>query len=106
MKLLVTGGAGFIGSAFVRLALLEGWATRLVNLDKLTYAGNLENLASVEDDSRYRFFQGDICDAAAVGRLLDEESGNVADLEAFIGRPIRFQVESEYSQEQFDVVLL
>ncbi|MND67957.1 Ribonuclease G [compost metagenome] len=41
-----------------------------------------------------------------VGRLLDEESGNVADLEAFIGRPIRFQVESEYSQEQYDVVLL
>ncbi len=74
MRLLVTGGAGFIGSAFVRLALREDWAARLVNLDKLTYAGNLENLTSIEKDSRYRFVQGDICDADAVGRLLEEEA--------------------------------
>jgi dTDP-glucose 4,6-dehydratase len=73
MRLLVTGGAGFIGSAFVRLALRENWATRLVNLDKLTYAGNLENLAEVEADSRYRFVQGDICDTAMVSALLGEE---------------------------------
>lgn len=73
MRLLVTGGAGFIGSAFVRLALRENWATRLVNLDKLTYAGNLENLAEVEADSRYRFVQGDICDTAMVSSLLGEE---------------------------------
>jgi dTDP-glucose 4,6-dehydratase len=71
MKLLVTGGAGFIGSAFVRLAL-RGPISRLVNLDKLTYAGNLENLASIADDPRYRFVRGDICDAALVNSLLDE----------------------------------
>jgi dTDP-glucose 4,6-dehydratase len=73
MKLLVTGGAGFIGSSFVRQALQAGWASRLVNLDKLTYAGNLENLAPVERDSRYRFVHGDICDAALVEQLLAEE---------------------------------
>ncbi|MCS7042198.1 MAG: dTDP-glucose 4,6-dehydratase [Bryobacteraceae bacterium] len=73
MKWLVTGGAGFIGSAFIRLALREGWAARVVNLDKLTYAGNLENLAEVQEDARYRFVHGDICDTALVARLLEEE---------------------------------
>jgi dTDP-glucose 4,6-dehydratase len=73
MRLLVTGGAGFIGSAFVRLALKAGWATRLVNLDKLTYAGNLENLTSIEADPRYRFVQGDILDTPLVGTLLEDE---------------------------------
>lgn len=73
MNLLVTGGAGFIGSAFVRMAVAEtDW--RVVNLDKLTYAGNLENLAEVEAHPRYRFAQGDICDAARVQALLAEES--------------------------------
>lgn len=60
MKLLVTGGAGFIGSCFVRMALREGWAESIVNVDKLTYAGNLENLESVASDRRYQFVQGDI----------------------------------------------
>ncbi|MDX2150425.1 MAG: dTDP-glucose 4,6-dehydratase [Bryobacteraceae bacterium] len=73
MKLLVTGGAGFIGSAFVRLALSGQKVTRLINLDKLTYAGNLENIAPVAADPRYRFAKADICDAAAVGALMDEE---------------------------------
>ncbi|MFZ5929500.1 MAG: dTDP-glucose 4,6-dehydratase [Acidobacteriota bacterium] len=73
MKWLVTGGAGFIGSAFVRLALREGWADRIVNLDKLTYAGNLENLAEVEGDERHRFVQGDIGDTPLVLSLLKEE---------------------------------
>ncbi len=73
MKLIVTGGAGFIGSAFVRLALTEGWTSRLVNLDKLTYAGNLENLTEVERDPAYRFVHGDINDSKLVARLLDEE---------------------------------
>jgi len=72
MKILVTGGAGFIGSAFVRLLMAEtDW--RVVNLDKLTYAGNLENLAQVDTDPRYRFVHGDICDAAAVDALAAEE---------------------------------
>jgi dTDP-glucose 4,6-dehydratase len=70
MKLLVTGGAGFIGSAFVRMAIAEGRAQQVINLDKLTYAGNLENLAPVAADARYRFVRGDICDAALVGELI------------------------------------
>jgi dTDP-glucose 4,6-dehydratase len=73
MKLLVTGGAGFIGSAFVRLAVKNRWATRLINLDKLTYAGNLENLTSIENDPGYRFVHGDICDGALVRELLEAE---------------------------------
>ena len=65
MRLLVTGGAGFIGSAFVRMVVREtDWS--VVNLDKLTYAGNLENLIAVEGNPRYRFVHADICDAAAV----------------------------------------
>jgi len=73
MKVLITGGAGFIGSAFVRLVMAEtGW--RIVNLDKLTYAGNPENLASVAGDSRYRFVHGDICDASLVESLMVEEN--------------------------------
>jgi dTDP-glucose 4,6-dehydratase len=64
MKFLVTGGAGFIGSAFVRMAIEAGDA--VVNLDKLTYAGNLENVAAVAESPRYRFVRADICDAGAV----------------------------------------
>jgi len=73
MKLLVTGGAGFIGSAFVRLSLSTDSSTRIVNLDKLTYAGNLANLEAVAENPRYRFVHGDICDQALVNALLGEE---------------------------------
>jgi len=66
MKLLVTGGAGFIGSNFIRHVLHAHPADRLVNLDKLTYAGNPANLADVEGDPRYSFVHGDICDAKCV----------------------------------------
>jgi dTDP-glucose 4,6-dehydratase len=72
-KLLVTGGAGFIGSAFVRMSLAAGAPARVVNLDKLTYAGNLENLEAVAADPRYRFVQGDICDAQLVDAVFAEE---------------------------------
>lgn len=72
MKILVTGGAGFIGSAFVRMAIAET-DLGVVNLDKLTYAGNLENLKAVERSERYRFVHGDICDAALVDGLIAEE---------------------------------
>ncbi len=65
MKILVTGGAGFIGSAFVRLVMAET-DFEVVNLDKLTYAGNLENLAAVDANPRYRFVQASICAGAAV----------------------------------------
>jgi dTDP-glucose 4,6-dehydratase len=78
MKYLVTGGAGFIGSAFIRL-LLDGPAgvSQVTNLDKLTYAGNLENLASVSGDSRCRFVHGDICDASLVNELVAGEQPGV-----------------------------
>ena len=72
-KILVTGGAGFIGSNFVRLALARLPGCRLVNLDKLTYAGNPANLSDLEGDPRYRFVRGDICDAELVEKLFAEE---------------------------------
>ena len=70
MRLVVTGGAGFIGSNFVRYMLRRYDDLEVVNLDKLTYAGNLENLRDVEDDPRYTFVNGDICDAVVVGEAL------------------------------------
>ena len=70
MKLLVTGGAGFIGSNFVRLYLSRHPDCHIINYDKLTYAGNLENLRDVERDPRYRFVRGDVCDRAAVDRVM------------------------------------
>ncbi|MDO9172256.1 MAG: dTDP-glucose 4,6-dehydratase [bacterium] len=72
MNLLVTGGAGFIGANYVRL-LLERGGDRVVNLDLLTYAGNLENLAGCEDRTEYRFVRGDVRDRALLDRLLAEE---------------------------------
>ena len=71
MTILVTGGAGFIGSNFVLDWLAES-AEPVVNLDKLTYAGNLQNLASIADDSRHRFVQGDIGDYEQVSQLLQQ----------------------------------
>ena len=73
MRLLVTGGAGFIGSAFIRLTLADPAITRLVNLDALTYAGNLANLPGVDADPRYRFVHGNICDDMLVDSLLVDE---------------------------------
>jgi dTDP-glucose 4,6-dehydratase len=74
MKLIVTGGAGFIGSCFVRTGLQEGWADEIVNLDKLTYAGNPDNLEPVAQHPGYRFRQADICDAKAVEELFESEN--------------------------------
>jgi len=70
VRLVVTGGAGFIGSNFVRFMLRRYDDLEVVNLDKLTYAGNLENLRDVEDDARYTFVHGDICDAGVVRAAL------------------------------------
>lgn len=72
MNLVVTGGAGFIGSAFVRMVLTDRPDARVTVLDKLTYAGNPENLEPVADRPGYRFLQGDICDAAAVEEALSD----------------------------------
>lgn len=69
MRILITGGAGFIGSALVR-HLLNETDHEVLNLDKLTYAGNLESLASIEDHPRYRFLKADIADSEAVSRAL------------------------------------
>jgi dTDP-glucose 4,6-dehydratase len=71
LKILVTGGAGFIGSNFVRYILRKHPDHEVVVLDKLTYAGNLANLADVADDRRYKFVRGDICDDAVVRETMD-----------------------------------
>ena len=72
MKLLITGGAGFIGANLVRYFLEEYQDVEVINLDLLTYAGNPDNLAGLDADPRYRFVHGDICDASLVGELVGE----------------------------------
>ncbi|MCL5746907.1 MAG: dTDP-glucose 4,6-dehydratase [Patescibacteria group bacterium] len=71
MKLLVTGGAGFIGSNFILYWIKNHPEDTIVNFDKLTYAGNLENLKSVEKNKNYSFIQGDICDPKAVDKAME-----------------------------------
>lgn len=70
MKLLVTGGAGFIGSNFILYWIKKYPEDRIVNLDKLTYAGNLENLKEIEQNPHYQFIKGDICDARIVSKSI------------------------------------
>ena len=74
--LLVTGGAGFIGSNFIRYMVRKYGGYKIINLDKLTYAGNLENLKDIEDIKNYRFIKGDICDRDLVEDIF---SGNKID---------------------------
>ena len=76
MKILVTGGAGFIGSAVIR-HIINDTAHNVVNVDKLTYAGNLESLASVSDSNRYAFEQVDICDANEIKRIFEQHQPDV-----------------------------
>ncbi len=71
MKIFITGGAGFIGSNFIRHILANRKKYSVVNFDKLTYAGNLANLVSIADDPRYRFIKGDICNTAAVETAME-----------------------------------
>ena len=73
MKILVTGGAGFIGSNFVKYILAKYPNYKIVNLDKLTYAGNLDNLSDVEDNPNYQFIKGDICDQKLVERIVEDK---------------------------------
>jgi len=72
--LLITGGAGFIGANFIRYWIHNHPQDRVINLDALTYAGNLENLKGVDDTPNYRFVHGSICDAELVNRLFAEEN--------------------------------
>jgi dTDP-glucose 4,6-dehydratase len=76
MNILVTGGAGFIGSNFIHYLLKEYDDIRVVNYDKLTYAGNLNNLKDIEHDSRYIFVKGDICNTALVEKVIKKEEIN------------------------------
>jgi len=72
MKIMVTGGAGFIGSNFIHYLLREYDDIKVINYDKLTYAGNLDNLKDIENDARYHFIKGDICDKELVERVIKE----------------------------------
>ena len=72
MKLLVCGGAGFMGSHFIKYILATYPNYEVVNFDKLTYAGNLENLREVEQNSNYKFIQGDICDRVQLFKVIEE----------------------------------
>nr|WP_156029019.1 dTDP-glucose 4,6-dehydratase [Shewanella sp. 38A_GOM-205m] len=76
MKILVTGGAGFIGSTVVRY-IINNTQDSVINVDKLTYAGNLESLVSVEKDKRYAFEQVDVCDRAELDRVFEEHKPDV-----------------------------
>ncbi|CAZ95787.1 dTDP-glucose 4,6-dehydratase [Zobellia galactanivorans] len=71
--ILITGGAGFIGSNFIPFFLEEHRNVSIVNLDKLTYAGNLDHLEEVRNNERYKFVQGDICDAGLVGSIFNND---------------------------------
>ena len=73
MKLLITGGAGFIGSNFIHHILKKYSDYQIVNIDKLTYCGNLDNLKEVEDDPRYEFIKCDICDKERIDEIFEEE---------------------------------
>lgn len=72
MKILVTGGAGFIGSNFIRLLMSSHPGYKIVNVDTLTYAGNLNNLRGIDTDLRYTFVKGDICDSNLINTILEK----------------------------------
>ncbi len=99
---LVTGGAGFIGSNYIHYLFEKyGKNVNIINLDKLTYAGNLENLRDVEDNPNYRFVKGDICDAAVVDPLVEEADIVVnfaaeSHVDRSIGRPDDFIMTDVY----------
>ena len=83
---LVTGGAGFIGSNYIHYMFKKyGGEIRIINVDALTYAGNLENLKSVEDKPNYTFIRADICDKEAISRIFAEND---------IDRVVHFAAES------------
>lgn len=82
MRVLVTGGAGFIGSDFIRFLLKERPGWQILNFDKLTYAGNLANLEDIEDNTGYNFIKGDICDPTDVARAFESKFDYVVNFAA------------------------
>ncbi len=108
MRLLVTGGCGFIGSNFVRHVLCARPEFRVVNLDALTYAGNLENLRDVERDPRYRFVKGSILDGDLVDRLAEEGLDAILNFaaESHVDRSLRGHEEFVRTNVQGTGVLL
>jgi dTDP-glucose 4,6-dehydratase len=92
MNLLITGGAGFIGSNFIRYILKKYPDYRVINLDKLTYAGNLENLRDVENNPNYAFIKGDICDEKIVDKLISRRPDAI----------LNFAAESHVDRSIFD----
>ena len=81
-KILVTGGAGFIGTSFIKYMLREHPDYTIVNYDKLTYAGNLENLKDIEDNPKYQFVKGDICDADLVDKTIADGVNGIVNFAA------------------------
>ena len=76
-KYLITGGCGFIGSNFIHFLLENGLSSQIVNLDKITYAGNKDNLSSIEHDDNYHFIKGDICNQSTVRNILEKYNPDV-----------------------------
>lgn len=93
MKLLITGGAGFIGSNFICFWLKNHPNDQIINLDKLTYAGDLENLSEVKNNSRYFFIKGDICNQKLVNKVLREQKPDII---------IHFAAESHVTRSETD----
>ena len=93
MKILVTGGSGFIGSNFIRYMLNEHPDDAIINLDKLTYAGNLDNLIDIESNPNYSFVRGDVCDQNIVDKLMQEQQ---------IDQVIHFAAESHVDRSIVD----
>ena len=109
MKWLVTGGAGFIGSCFLRTALNEGWAERIINIDKLTYAGNIENLELVAHHPAYSFVQADICDADVMEELFAREAPDAVihfAAESHVDRSIHSPAPAIYTNQNGTFTLL
>ena len=75
-QILITGGAGFIGSNFIRYLMNQSKEVEVANLDALTYAGNPENLSSIHKNPRYKFFHGNICDPEFLGKIFSTNAFN------------------------------
>lgn len=105
MKLLITGGAGFIGSNFIRYLVRKYPHYRILNLDLLTYAGNLENLKEIESHSNYQFIKGDICDrelvqALVAGKKTGSEDGSGGSVEVIVNFAAESHVDRSISDPE------